>query len=293
MFMGNALIGLREGLEASIIILVIIAYLTGRGRRSEIRLVWTGVVAALAVSVGAGVVFAATAARLDGRGEEIFEVATSAIAVAFITSMIFWMRHSSQQVRSEVEGRMSKALRIGPLAVLSVAFIAVAREGLEAALFVLVLSDGGGAVESVSGLLAGVAVAVLLAWAMHIGLVRVDLAKFLNASGVLLAVIAAGILANAVTGLQHIGVLPGGNAVAFDVTAILPEESWHGHFLHGMFGISGHPTWLAIVAWAAYLLAILALFAWMAARVSSLRGEELQETVESGQPGTTPVAGRR
>jgi high-affinity iron transporter len=292
-FMGNALIGLREGLEASILILVIIAYLSGRGRRPEIRLVWIGVVAALAVSVGAGAVFAATEARLDERGGEIFEVATSAIAVAFITSMIFWMRHSSQQVRSEVEGRLSKALLIGPFAVLSVAFIAVTREGLEAALFVLVLSHGGGAVGSVTGLLTGVLVAVLLAWAMHIGLVHVDLAKFLNVSGVLLTVIAAGILASTVTGLQHIGVLPGVHAVAFDATAILPDESWRGHFLEGIFGVSGHPTWLALVAWATYLLAVLALFVWMAARVSGVRGAELRETVEAEQPGTTPVAGNR
>jgi high-affinity iron transporter len=188
---------------------------------------------------------------------------------------------------------MSKALRIGPFAVLSVAFIAVAREGLEAALFVLVLSDGGGAVASVTGLLAGVVVAVLLTWTMHIGLVRVDLAKFLNVSGVLLTFIAAGILANTVTGLQHLGVLPGVHTIGFDATGILPEESWHGHFLHGMFGISGHPTWLAIGAWVAYLLGILALFVWMAARVSGVRGEEMQEITEAQQPGSTPVSGNR
>jgi len=278
--MGNALIGLREGLEASIIVMVVIAYLSGRGRRSEVRLVWLGVTAALAVSVVAGILFAITASQLTGRGEEIFEAATAAVAVLFITSMIFWMRHSSQQVKNELEGRLSRAIRVGPLAVFSIAFVAVVREGLEAALFVLVLSDGGGAVASVSGLLAGVGVAVALTWMMHLGMVRVDLAKFLNVSGVLLSFIAAGVLANCVTGLQHLGVLPGRDAIAFDATAILPEDSWHGHFLHGLFGISGHPTWLAVIVWSAYLLAILALFVWMAAQVSGERAQELRSVAE-------------
>jgi high-affinity iron transporter len=279
-FISNALIGLREGLEASIIIMVVIAYLSGRGRRSEIRLVWLGVVAALVVAVAAGILFAITASTLSGRGEDIFEAATAAVAVLFITSMIFWMRHSSQQVKNELEGQLSRAIRVGPLAVLSIAFVAVVREGLEASLFVLVLSDGGGAAASVTGLLAGVVTAALLTWMMHLGMVRVDLAKFLNVSGVLLSFIAAGILVNCVTSLQEIGVLPGRHAIAFDATGILPDDSWHGHFLEGLFGISGHPTWLAVIAWATYLLGILALFVWMAAQVSGARAEEWQSVAE-------------
>jgi high-affinity iron transporter len=251
---------LREGLEAGFIVMAIVAFLNGSGRRREIRLVWAGVAAALAVSVAAGVALALTAARLSGHDEEVFEAIACAVAVLFITTMIFWMRHSAAEVRRELEGKVSNALRAGPLAIVTVAFVAVVREGLEAAIFVLVLADGGSAARSVAGLLAGVAAAVVITWVLHAGLVRVDMAKFLTVTSVLLVIIGAGILAHLVTSLQHLNLLPGGGTIAYDASGILPLDSWWAHFIDGMIGISARPTVFAFVAWLAYVIGVLVIF---------------------------------
>jgi high-affinity iron transporter len=259
-FVSNALIGLREGLEAGMIVIVLIAFLTGRDRSQEIRFVWFGVAVALIASVAAGTVLAVTASSLSERGEELFEAGASALAVLLVTGMIFWMRHSVLEERRKLEGQMSRAIAIGPIAIFMVAFVAVFREGLEAAVFVLVLADGAGVAAPVGGLLIGVVASVLLTWLMYVGLIKINMAKFLTVTGLILILIAAGMLAHGLTDLQQAGVLPGIDTFAFDATAILSTESWAGHFVSGLFGISAMPTVLAFIGWAGYLGVVLTLF---------------------------------
>ena len=260
MFLSNAVIGLREGLECGIVIMAVVAYLSGRGRRREIRLVWVGVIAAVLCCVAASAVLAVTASKLDGRAQLIFEAVACAIAIVFITGMIFWMRHSAQEERRELEGKLSKALRGGSVAVLIVTFLTVLREGLEASVFVVVLSEGAGAATSIVGLLCGIAAAVGLVAMLHAGVIRTDIRRVLNAVGVVLVVIGAGILAHLVTALQSLRVLPGGSRVAFDASSVLPINSWYGDFIDGLSGISARPTIFALMAWSIYLVAILVVF---------------------------------
>jgi high-affinity iron transporter len=268
-FVSNALIGLREGLEAGMIVIILIAFLSSR-RNHEIRFIWLGVTVALAASVVAGILLAITASSLTARGEELFEAGASAVAVLFVTGMIFWMRHSAREERRQLEGQLSKAIVVGPLAIFMVAMIAVLREGLEAAIFVLVLADGASVASAVGGLLVGVVASVLLTWLMYIGLIRVNMAKFLTVTGLVLIVIAAGILAHGLGDLQQAGVLPGANTFAFDATAILSTESWAGHFVSGLFGISSKPTVLEFIGWLGYLAVVLTLF------LLALRSKDVQ-----------------
>jgi high-affinity iron transporter len=287
-FVGNALIGLREGLEAGMVVIVLVAFLRGRNRNHEIRFIWFGVAIALVAAAGAGVLLAITASSLTERGENLFEAVASALAVLLVTGMIFWMRHSVREERQQLEGQLAKAIAIGPIAIFGVALIAVLREGLEAAVFVLVLADGASVAASVGGLLVGIVAAVVLTWLMYVGLVRVNMAKFLTVTGLVLVVLAAGILAHGITDLQHAGALPGADVHAFDATAVLSTDSWAGHFIGGVFGISAKPTVLALVAWAGYLSVVLTLFL-VALRVPDTK----RRTVTADEiAGTTAPLGR-
>lgn len=271
MFTSGALIGLREGLEAGIVVTIVIAFLVGRDRRREVRLVWFGVVVALLASVVAGALFAVTSARMAGRGAETFEVVASALAMVFLTSMIFWMRHSAEETRERIEGKLARALRVGPLAVFAVTVIAVVREGLEASVFVLVLgADRGGGARSLAGLLAGAAVAVALTCLLQTGLVRISVARLLTVTGLMLIVIAGGVLAHLVTSLQNLRLLPGGTPNAFHLRAIVPVDSWYGEVADGLLGVTGEPTGLALLAWFTYLVVVLTAFLRLL-RVSTLR----------------------
>ena len=274
MFVSNGLIGLREGLEAGLVITVLVAFLNGRGRSDQVRVVWTGVVAALIGSVLAGMIIGVTVKGLSARGEAIFEAVISGVAVVLITAMVFWMRHSLADEHRKIEQAASRALVIGPVAVFLVAFSAVLREGVEAAVFVLVLAEQGSWASSISGLLAGVVLAAGLTWLLYRGVVRINMARLLTVTGVLLTVIAGGVLAHAVGKLQEVGLLPGAEVYAFDISAALSPDSWWGHFVSGMIGLSSHPTVLGLVTWIAYVAIVLTAFTLM------LRGKHADQISE-------------
>lgn len=277
MFVSNGLIGLREGLEAGLVITVLVAFLNGRGRSDQVRVVWIGVVTALIGSVLAGVVIGVTVKGLSARGEAIFAAVISGVAVVLITTMVFWMRHSLAEEHRKIEQAASRALVIGPVAVFLVAFTAVLREGVEAAVFVLVLADQGSWAASISGLLTGVVVAAGLTWLLYKGVVRINMARLLTVTGVLLTVIAGGVLAHAVGELQEVGLLPGAHVHAFDISAVLSPDSWWGHFVSGMIGLSSHPTVLGLVTWIAYIAIVLTAFTLM---LRGKQGDQVSEPVD-------------
>jgi len=262
MLVSNGLIGLREGLEAALVVTILIAFLVRTGRRAALPYVWAGTLAALALSVGAGGMLAYTYASMSFEQQEAFGGFASIVAVAFVTGMIFWMRAAAKAISGQLRGQLDDALRVGPLAVATVAFLAVGREGLETALifFSSLQTAGSGSTMPLVGLVAGLAGAVVLGYLIYRGAIRINLTRFFTVTGVLLVLVAAGILGYGVHDLQEAGVLPGLNALAFDVSEQVSAGSWYGALLKGIFNFSAQTTVLQAVVWIGYAAIVLALF---------------------------------
>lgn len=259
---GNALIGLREGLEAVLVVSILIAFLVRSERRWALRWVWAGIAAAVALSVGVGAVLTYTSATMSFEQQELFGGVMSIIAVAFVTTMIFWMRAAARSLAAELRGRLDQALELGNWSVITVAFLAVAREGLETAVFFFssVQSAGGGTALPLLGFLIGISISIVLGWLLYVGAVKIDVGKFFTVTGVLLVFVAAGVLAYGMHDLQEASFLPGLNTLAFDVSNAVPAASWYGVLLKGIFNFSPRTTVLEAVVWGAYVVIVLPLF---------------------------------
>jgi high-affinity iron transporter len=291
-FLGNFLIGLREGLEAALVVSIIVAFLVKSDRRDRLPAVWLGVAAAVALSVGFGAVLEFVAQDLlSFAGRELFEAVTSIAAVAFVTWMIFWMRRFARTIARDLRGRLTAALGLGAVAVAVMAFLAVVREGLETALLFYSAAQGSTGSAPLLGLLAGVAAAVALAWAMYAGAVRVNLTLFFRWTGVLLVLVAAGILKYGVHDLQEAGVLPGLSTDAFDITTWYDPSAWYAAVVTGMFNITATPSVLEVVAWVAYAVPVLLLFLWPA-RPAAATAPAAADAADA-PPTTTPVPAAR
>lgn len=262
MLVNNGLIGLREGLEAALVVSILIAFLVKTERRSSLPFVWLGVGTAVLLSVGFGALITFTTSTMTFQQQEAFGGGMSILAVVFVTGMIFWMRKAARTIAAELRGKMAKALEIGPWAVAVVAFISVGREGLETAVFFYssVQSAGVGTTEPLIGFLVGIGVAVALAWLLYAGAIRFDLGKFFTWTGALLVFVAAGVLAYGLHDLQEAAILPGLHTLAFDLSTTVPEASWYGALLKGIFNYSQQTTVLQAVAWVAYVAIVLPLF---------------------------------
>ncbi|MEV0701699.1 iron uptake transporter permease EfeU [Saccharopolyspora sp. NPDC050389] len=262
MLFSNALIGLREGLEAVLVVSILVAFLVRTERRRALPHVWLGVAVAVALSIALGAVLTYTAATLSFEAQEAFGGIASIIAVAFVTGMIFWMRRAGRTLAAQLRGQLDEALRLGPVAVATVAFLSVAREGMETAVFFFssVQSAGGGTVLPLVGFLIGIAIAIMLGWLLYAGAIKVNLSKFFTVTGVLLVFVAAGVFAYGVHDLQEAGILPGLNTLAFDVSDHIPPTSWYGALLKGIFNFSPQTTVFQAVVWAGYVAIVLPLF---------------------------------
>jgi high-affinity iron transporter len=257
----NYLIGLREGIEAALVVSILIAYLVKTERRDALLPVWIGVGLAAGLSLAFGAALTFGSSSMSFQAQEAFGGILSIVAVGFVTWMIFWMKRTARDFKGELHGRLDNALDVGPLAIAVVAFIAVAREGLETSLFIwaAVQSTGSGAAP-VLGASLGLATAIFMGWLFYRGALRINLAKFFTWTGAALVVVAAGVLAYAVHDLQEAGILPGLTNVAFDATEVIPPSSWYGTLIKGIFNISAAPTWLEVVAWLGYLVPVMYLF---------------------------------
>ena len=262
MIFGNALIGLREGLEAALVVSILVAFLVKTDRRASLPWVWLGVGLAVLLSAGFGWLITFTSNEMSFEQQETFGGSMSIIAVAFVTGMIFWMRAAARTIAAELRGKLGNALKIGPLAVAVMAFIAVGREGLETAVFFYAAtqSAGSGSSQPLIGFLVGIAVAIVLAFALYKGALKINLGKFFTITGALLIFVAAGVLAYGLHDLQEGGVLPGLHTLAFDLSGPMPEDSWYGALLKGIFNYSAQTTVLQAIAWVAYVAIVLPLF---------------------------------
>jgi high-affinity iron transporter len=258
----NALIGLREGLEAAIVVVILVAFLVKTDRRHALRHVWAGVTAAVVLSVALGALLTYGTNQLTFETQELIGGTASIVAVAFVTGMVFWMRTAARGIAGELKGRLDRALEVGPLAVALVGFLGVGREGLETALFFYasVQTAGAGTSQPLVGFVLGLAAAVVLGVVMYQGSIRINLAKFFRWTGVALVVVAAGILSYGIHDLQEAAFLPGLGSLAFDVSGAIPPDSWYGTLLKGTVNFTPNTTWLQAVAWSVYVVVVLALF---------------------------------
>jgi len=259
--LANALIGLREGLEAALVVSILVAFLVRTDRRSELPKVWLGVGIAVVISVGVTLALALAQQQLTFEAQELFGGGLSIIAVGFVTWMIFWMRRATRSISAELRGKLEGALAMGPAAVVVMAALAVGREGLETALFFFTAARAAGeTTQPLIGFLIGIAAAIVLAYLIYRGAISLDLGRFFTVTGVLLIFVAAGILAYGVHDLQEAGILPGLNTLAFDVSAAVPPDSWYGVLLKGIFNFSPQTTVLEAVVWTVYVAVVLPLF---------------------------------
>ncbi|MEV7784690.1 iron uptake transporter permease EfeU [Streptomyces sp. NPDC088106] len=258
----NYLIGLREGLEASLVVCILIAYLVKTGRRDALKPVWAGIGVAVALALGFGCALEFGSQELTFEAQEALGGSLSILAVCLVTWMVFWMRRTARHLKAELHGKLDAALAMGTGALILTAFLAVGREGLETALFVWasVHAAGDGSPRPLIGVALGLATAVLLGWLFYRGALRINLARFFTWTGALLVVVAAGVLAYGVHDLQEADWLPGLTSLAFDVSGTVPPDSWYGTLLKGVFNFQPDPTVLQVTVWLLYLVPTLALF---------------------------------
>lgn len=260
----NYLIGLREGLEAALVVGILVAYLVQTRNRHRLRAVWAGVGAAIGISLafGALLTFASSASgAMSVAAKEALGGILSVAAVAFVTWMIFWMRRTARHLRSALHTRLDAALAMGTGALVLTALLAVGREGLETSLFLwTAVQATGQTVQPLIGAALGLVTAAVIGYLLYRRAVRLNLATFFRWTGAGLVVVAAGVLAYGVHDLQEAGLLPGRGSLAFDVSGVIAPDSWYGTLLKGVLSFSPQSTWLQVITWLAYLVPVMTLF---------------------------------
>lgn len=248
------LIALREGLEASLIVSALLAYLSKIGRAELKRQIWLGVSAAVAASIALAGVLNFTSAKLGARGEEWFAGVTSILAVSLVTVMVFWMQRAARHLTSDLAAKIDSAIPLGGRALAFTAFLAVTREGLETALFLFTnirAASGNhvGGTTSLVGLLLGLVVAIMLGRALYRRTLQLNLRKFFTVTGVALIIVAAGVLIHGIGELQNLGVLRIGQGFLWNLPG---SDSSLATFLDGTFGIGYQITYLQALVWVIY-----------------------------------------
>ena len=274
------LIGLREGLEAALVVGILVAYLRRLGRQDALPKMWAGVGLAIALAVGIGAVLTFGAYELTFQAQELIGGGLSLLAVAMVTWMIFWMQRAGRTMKATLEGGIDRALTVGGLwALIAIGFVSVAREGIETTLLLWSMVQAfGDAPAALLGALLGLGAAVLIGWLISRGAVRLDLRRFFAWTGGFLVIVAAGVLAYALMDLQEAAALPGpftavapidgatGDVAigwaafpfgwAFDVSASIAPGGPLAAILQATVGFMPKMTWLQVIAWTVYILVV-------------------------------------
>jgi high-affinity iron transporter len=257
----NYLIGLREGLEAALVVVILVAYLVKIQRRDLLPGIWLGVSLAAALSLGFGALLTYGTYGLTFEAQEAIGGALSILAVGLVTWMVFWMARTAKNLRGELHGQVDRHLAAGGKGLVVVAFLAVGREGLETALFLWsAVQATGQTTQPILGASLGLASAVVLGWLFYRGMLSINLSKFFTWTGGMLIVVAAGVLSYGIHDLQEAGILPGLHSLLFDVSAAVPPSSWYGTLLKGTVNFSPATTWFEGIAWLLYILPTMTLF---------------------------------
>lgn len=263
-FLTGLLTGLREGVEAALIVSIICAYLAKTGNRRHFPKIFLGTGAAIALSAVLGLALYLSVGSFDEPYEQLFEGATMILAAGVVTWMLFWMRRQAASVKGELQVAVDRALDDGSATALAfLAFVAVIREGLETSLFLVgqAASAEAGAIWVLVGAIVGLAAAVLIGVGFYQGSRRINLATFFRWTGVALVFIAAGLLSHAVHEFVEIGLISVGTQPLFDVSSVLPHEgNLIGEFLRAIFGYTSSPEVITFVVWLTYVVVVLALY---------------------------------
>ena len=255
--MSGFVITLREGIEAALIIGLVLAAVRKAGVVGMVKSVWLGVAAAVLASAVAGAVLVATLGYLPDEAAAVFEGVASLVAVGVLTFMIFWMRTRGSRLAREVDEKVSAAAGLGSgLALGLLAFAAVAREGLETVLFMVAAYSSAGALATTVGAVAGLVVAVGLGFALYRGSLRLDMRTVFQVTGAVIVVLAAGMLAYGLHELQELGVVPIFVEHVWDMNSVLDEKVGIGAFLKALFGYNGNPSLIEVVAYWTYLTVV-------------------------------------
>jgi high-affinity iron transporter len=275
-------IGLREGLEAALIVGIIAAFLGQQNRRDALRQLWIGTAAAVAVCAGVAIALQVLSAELPQRGQERLETVVGALAVAMVTYMILFMRRHARGLKADLEGTAASALASGHArALIAMAFLAVLREGFETAVFLLATFNAAGdAAASWAGALIGIVLAAAVGYAIYRGGVRLNLARFFRATALVLVLVAAGLVMTALHTASEAGWLPAAQSPAFDLSWLVRPGTPVSSLLTGVLGIQPAPSWPEVIAWLASLIPMAAIAGWPARRT---RGQPAKATASAQQ----------
>jgi high-affinity iron transporter len=277
-------IGLREGLEAALIVGIIAAFLGQEGRRDALRQVWIGTAAAVVICIGIGVGLQLVSQDLPQRQQEGLETVVGAFAVAMVTYMIIFMRRHARDLKGDLEGAAASALASGSTrALVLMAFLAVLREGFETAVFLLATFHASGdATASWLGAVIGILLAVAIGYGIYRGGVRLNLARFFRVTGLVLVVVAAGLVMTAFRTANEAGWLTVGQVQAFDLSWLVRPGTPLSSLFTGVLGIQPYPVWIEVIAWLAYLVPMIVIVVWPARRRP--RPAEATAVAASAQP---------
>jgi high-affinity iron transporter len=263
------LTGLREGVEAALIVSIILAYLAKTGNARHFGKIWLGAGAATAVSVAIGAILFVTIGGLQEPAEQIFEGFAMVIAAAVVTWMLFWMRRTAANIKGQLHAGVDRALTEGGIFGLAIlAFTAVIREGIETALFLLGQATAAGtqATSTLVGAVIGLLVAAGIGYGLYRGARVINLRTFFAWTGVALIFIAAGLLSHAVHEFIEAGWVTVGTATAFDISGVLPHDPEAGalgvvgSILRALVGYTSTPEWITLLVWLAYIAVVLYLY---------------------------------
>jgi len=257
-------IGLREGLEASLIVGIVAAFLRQRGRRDLLRWVWVGVLGSVLLCLAVGIVLRVVSQNLPQKQQEGLETVIGAVAVVMVTYMIVWMRRHSRDLKGQLTAATESALAVGSgFALVAMAFLAVLREGFETVVFLLAaFNESSSGASAGIGALLGIAVAVALGYGIYRGGVRINLSKFFRVTGVVLVLVAAGLVVNALHTAHEAGWLNVGQQSTVDLTSVVRPGSVQASLLTGMLGVQEHPVLIEVIGWLLYLIPVGLYVAW-------------------------------
>lgn len=257
-FLGNFLIGLREGLEAALVVGILLAYIRKTQRTHLLAPMWAGVSVAVLLSLSFGALLTFGPQTLTFEAQEAIGGSLSIISVGFVTWMIFWMAENARMLSAELKGKLD-AVQTSVWAVVLLAALSVGREGLETTLFIWSATRTAGQEANaipMLGALVGIAIAVVMAW----GMMRINLSRFFTITGAFLVIVAAGVLSYGIHNLQEAAILPGLNNIAFESYRYIDPSSFVGTLLKAVFNLSSTTTWLEAGAWILYVGIVMPLF---------------------------------
>jgi high-affinity iron transporter len=257
-------IGLREGLEASLIVGIVAGFLGRQGRRDALRQVWLGVLAAILICIAVGVVLEVISADLPQAQQEGLETVIGFLAVLMVSYMVIWMRKHARDLRGELEGAAGAALARGSAtALVLMAFLAVLREGFETAVFLLAAFQASTSpILAGSGALIGILIAVVLGYGIYRGGVKLNMARFFRLTGVVLVLVAAGLVMTAFHTAHEAGWVNFGQQQVTDLSWLVLPGTPVSSLVTGVLGIQPYPVPVEVLAWFAYLVPMLVYLLW-------------------------------